>query len=182
MKIKIVLLILLAFSILTGCQEGDGDDDYGFAYIYMPQAMVAGGLENNYNVPSGGGESAYNFKVNDGKLNIILGVLRSGKLSDKAFSVDINAFVPSSGVLSAVGGIALPSTIYSLPQILNVPSDKSGESFLLSVDAAALKSEVYDGKKLVLVVEISNPSNFELSETGTSVVVIIDVDRVRAFL
>lgn len=181
MKIKTVLL-LLVLSMLTSCQKGDGDEDYGFAYVYMPQAMIAGGLDNKYNVPSGSGESSYNFKVHDGKLNVILGVLRSGKLSDKAYSVDIKAFETSSEILSAVDGIAMPASIYSLPPTITVPADKSGESFFLSVDEAALKSEAYNGKKLVLTIEISNPSNFELSDTGTSVVVIIDVDSVRAFL
>ncbi|WP_423126660.1 hypothetical protein [Gaoshiqia sp. Z1-71] len=182
MKVKIVLMLLLILSIFSGCQEGDGDQDYGFAYIYMPQAMVSGGLTNYYNVPSGGGEYTYNFKIQDGQLNVILGVLRSGKLADEAYRVDINASETSADVLSAVGGLALPTAIYSLPQNVNVPSGKSGETFYLSLDADALMSEAYDGQKLVLTIGISNPTNFELADVGTSVVVIIDVDNVREFM
>lgn len=182
MKLRILLISLLILTISYSCQEGDGDQDYGLAYIYMPQAMVSGGLDNYFNVPSGGSEYTYNFKVQDGKLNVILGVLRSGKLPNKAYSVTVTASVPSSNILSAIGGVAMPSSIYSLPQEVNVPSDQSGGTFYLSIDADALNSNVYNGKKLVLIVAVSNPSNFELAEEGTSVAVVIDVDDIKAFL
>ncbi|MGQ8335511.1 hypothetical protein ACUNWD_03110 [Sunxiuqinia sp. A32] len=181
MKLRIVLMLLLILPIVYSCQEGDGDQDYGFAYIYMPQAMVSGGLDNYYNVPAGGAEYTQNFKVEDGKVKVILGVLHSGKLSDEAYSVDVNSSAPSSDVLSEVGGVVMPA-IYSLPQSVSVSADQSGEAFYLSIDANELSTGNYDGQKLVLVVEISNPSNFELADVGTSVVVIVDVDSIKSHL
>jgi GH43 family beta-xylosidase len=65
---------------------------------------------------------------------------------------------------------------------VNVDSDKTGEVFYLSVDAAALKSETFNNQMLVLTVEISNPSNYELAEKGTKVNVVIDVEKIRGFL
>lgn len=182
MKHRIILSLLLALSIFSACKEGDGDKEYGFPYIYMPQSTVSGGLDNYYAVPSGGDEYTYNFKVENGKINVILGVLRSGKLANAAYSVNINATEPSSSILSAVGGIAMPSGLYTLPQKVDVSADKAGEAFYLSVDANALASATYSGKKLVLTVSISNPSMFELAETGTSVVVVLDVNSINAFL
>jgi len=182
MKVKIILSLLLILSIFSSCKKGDGDQDYGFPYIYMPQAMLSGGLDNYYNVPSGGGEYTYNFKVENGKLNIILGVLRSGKLPNEAYSVNVSAEAPSSSVLAAVGGIVMPSTLYTLPQKVDVSADKSGESFYLSIDSNTLSSATYAGKKLVLTISINSPSKFELAETGTDVVVIVDVNKVVKFL
>lgn len=182
MKYKIILIVLVVFSISMGCQKGDGEKDYGFPYIYMPQAMVSGGLDNYYSVPAGGGEYSYNFNVEEGKLNVILGVLRSGKVSNEAYSVSVNSMDPSADELAAVGAALMPSGIYTLPQTVEVPADKSGEAFYLSVDAEALKSGAYDGQKLAVIVEISNPSNFELAEDGTSVVVILDVNSIKEFL
>ncbi len=181
MKLRIFLSLLLVVAIFSACKKGDGDQDYGFPYIYMPQSTLSGGLDNYYTVPSGGGEYTYNFKIENGKLNIILGVLHSGKLPDAAYSVTVSGTEPSASVLAAVGGIAMPSSLYTLPQKVDVSGDKSGETFYLSVDAAALASETYSGQKLVLTVGISNPSKFELAETGTSVVVIVDVDKVKKF-
>ena len=44
------------FLVLIGVEEGDGDADYGFGKVYMPQAVSTGGLNNSYAVPSGGGD------------------------------------------------------------------------------------------------------------------------------
>lgn len=182
MKYKIILIVLVVLSISMGCQKGDGDKDYGFPYIYMPQATFSGGLDNYYSVPAGGGEYSYNFKVEEGKLNVILGVLRSGKVSNEAYSVSVNSLDPSAEELAAIGAVLMPSSIYSLPQTVEVPADQSGETFYLSIDAEALKSGVYDDQKLAMIVEISNPTNFELAEDGTSVVVILDVNNIKEFL
>lgn len=47
-------IFLSAFMALS-CQKGDSEVDYGNSFIYIPQAMVSGGINNYYNVPSGGG-------------------------------------------------------------------------------------------------------------------------------
>lgn len=182
MKFRIITSLLLILFIFPACNEGDGDLDYGFQYIYMPQAMSSGGLDNYYQVPSGGGENNYNFKVENDKFNIILGVLRSGKFANSAFSVNVAATDPSAAILASLGGMVMPSELYTLPQKVEVSADKSGETFYLALDANTLKSDTYKGQKLLLTVSISNPSKFELAETGTSVVVVVDVDKVKKYL
>lgn len=176
--------IILLFFILVflGCEKGDGFTEFGLEKIYIPQAMVTGGINNNYTVPSGGGEYTLNFNVSNGKVNVILGVLRSGSSKSAAYSVDIKSYTPSAEVLASLGGIALPTTLYTLPNKVDVSADKTGETFYLSIDAQALKLDTYNGKILVVTVEISNPSLYELAEKGTKVNVVIDVDKLKAYL
>ena len=90
MKNKLILLIAFLCTCAFAACEGDGDADYGFGKVYMPQAVSTGGLNNSYAVPSGGGDYTYNFRVENGTVRIILGVIRSGKLSDKkGYTVDV---------------------------------------------------------------------------------------------
>lgn len=177
-KITILFFIL----IFLGCEKGDGFKEFGYEYIFMPQAMVTGGINNNYSIPSGGGEYTNNFIVNNDKVDIILGVLRSGSSKSAAYSVDILSYAPSADVLESLNGVALPSSMYTLPNKVDVSSNKTGDVFYLSIDSHVLLSEDYDGKILILIVEITNPSFYELSEDGTKVNVVIDVDKLRAYL
>lgn len=176
---SIILLLLL---VLLGCDKGDGFTKFGYTYIYIPQSMVSGGIDNYYLVPAGGEENNYNFKIEDNKVKIILGVLRSGSSGSESYNVDVKSYTPSNEVLTSLKGIALPESIFTLPNTVSVGSDKTGEVFYLSVDVTALKSETFNNQTLVLTVEISNPSNYELAEKGTKVNVVIDVEKIRGFL
>jgi hypothetical protein len=184
-SIGIGLLLFLGY---IACEKGDGFDDYGFAYIYMPQATISGGLDNNYYVPSGDGPYTYNFKIdNDRKeLQITLGVLRSGDLPNEEFSVDIIARTDTSNQIVSAGlvenGVVFPQNLYSLPSKINVPGNKSGESFYMTVPTEALKSDAYTDKKLVLAVAIANPTRFELSATNTNTIIVLDVNAIREYL
>lgn len=185
LKDKILFIVFLfALVVFTGCKEGDGDADYGFAYIYMPQATASGGLNNEYNVPSGGGEYTYNFRVDkeSNKLNIMLGVIRSGKVPDSSFSVDVLPLPGNTHVDASANQMLLPESMYTLPSTVTVPEGKSNNSFYLSVDINSLKSDTYTGKKLLLTVGIDKPTKFQLSETNTQTLVIIDVDAIREHL
>ena len=87
---KFVLFLASVCMMGFAACDGDGDADYGFGKIYMPQAMQSGGLNNSYAVPSGDGEYTYNFRVTAGYVKAVLGVTRSGKLSDaRGFSVSV---------------------------------------------------------------------------------------------
>jgi hypothetical protein len=183
----IVTIILYSFGFLS-CDEGEGFDDYGFGYIYMPQATVTGGLNNNYYVPAGEGAYTYNFKIDVSKkeLQIILGVLRAGVIPNAEYSVDIIARADTTNQILAEGlvadGIAFPESLYSLPSKVTVPKSKSGESFYMTVPTDALKSATYTGKKLVLAVAVRNPSHFELASENTSTIVILDVNTIRTHI
>jgi hypothetical protein len=186
-----IIFIAISVLFLTGffsCEKGDGMADYGYAYIYMPQATGSGGLNNNYAVPSGDGVNTYNFKIDTDKkeLQILLGVLRSGDLSNAAYSVDIIARTDTTNQIISNGlvenGMVFPSNLYSLPQKAEVDANQSGTSFYMTVPTEALKNESYKGMKLVMTVGLANPSRFELSATNTNAVVILDVDAIREFL
>lgn len=168
--------------VFLGCEKGDGLKEFGHSFIYIPQAMVSGGITNNYFVPSGGGENSYNFKVEGGKLHVILGVLRSGSSLSDSYSVDIASYEPSDEILTSLNGMVLTSSIYTLPKTLTVNADQTGGVFYLSIDSEALTSDLFDEQTLVLTVEISNPSKYELAEKGTKVNVVIDVEKIRGFL
>jgi len=187
-KIVFITTTILFFTGFIACEKEGGTDDYGFAYIYMPQATVSGGLNNNYYVPSGEGVYTYNFKIDADKkeLQILLGVLRSGDLPNEAYSVEIIARTDTTGLIISEGlienGIVFPSTLYSLPQKVEIAANKNGESFYMTVPIDALKDDSYTDKKLVLTVGLANPSRFELSATNTNTVVILDVNAIRAYL
>ena len=189
MKRIIYAIFLAIFSMVsTSCEEGDGFKEYGLAKIYMPQATVSGGLNNDYFVPSGEGEYTYNFKVDKTKkeLQIILGVLRSGTLSNEAYSVDIISRIDTTNQILSEGlipdGILFPANAYSLPAKVSVPNNKSGESFYMIVSIDELNKSIYTDKKLVLTVAITNPTKFELSEENTNTVVILDVNAIREYI
>ncbi len=156
---------------------------YGDAYIYMPQAISSGGLNNMYAVPSGGGALTYNIKPDNGKINIMLGVSCSGTEQVKDFTVDVvarndetNNFI-SSGTLP--NAVALPENTYSLPAQVSV-THSNNATFYLSVDSAMLMNDLsYTGKKLVLAVGISNPTAYTISDNNSITMVVIDVDAIR---
>lgn len=181
MKNRIIWLFATLCTLAFASCKGDGDADYGFGKIYMPQAVSTGGLDNSYAVPSGGGEYTHNFSVENGTVNIFLGVARSGKLSDaQGFTVEVYVSDTETAAAAAqFGGEPMPSGIYTLPSSVTVAAGKSGETFSLSIPAATLQQPEYAGAKLVLWVGLRNPSAYELAETGTATAVIVDVDALK---
>lgn len=111
---KFVLFLASVCMMGFAACDGDGDADYGFGKIYMPQAMQSGGLNNSYAVPSGDGEYTYNFRVTAGYVKAVLGVTRSGKLSDaRGFSVSVyTSEEETAAAVSQFGGEPMPSDFY----------------------------------------------------------------------
>ncbi|MFT4222107.1 hypothetical protein [Dysgonomonas sp.] len=187
MKTKIFYIIAALFFAIgfVACNDGDGDADYGFGYIYMPQATISGGLNNNYYVPSGSGEYTYNFKVDltTNKVKVILGVLRSGDIGNSAYSVDIVSRTDTTNQIIVSGAISnaliLPASLYSLPNSVSVSGSESGTSFYMEIPIDALKMDQYTDKNLVMTVGLANPTAFQLSPKNTSTVVIINVNSLR---
>ena len=192
-KIAFTFLVLCAL-VLTGCQKGDGDSDFGFTYVYIPQATYTG-TNNFYPIPGGTGDnSSLNYKIEKQgnapvKLNVLLGVLRSGKISNASgLTVDVGVLNNETNKMIASGEIsnalALPSDVYTMPDKVSIEADKNTGSFYMSVDISKLMAGTYNGKNLVVVVGISNPNPavYELSDSNTSVTVIIDVDEIRSVL
>lgn len=172
MKRFFTILSIAAAALLTlSCQKGDGDADYGNEFVYIPQATVSGGIDNYYNVPTGQ-ENTANYYIEGGNVNVLLGVIRSGKSAYNAYSVDVlTDDALSSKAASDLGATVLPASAYTLPGKVQVADGEAGASFVLAVQQSALTSGKY-----VLAVKIANPSKYELAKNNTSVVVVIDSD------
>lgn len=189
-KILLTVAAVSAAMAFAGCEPTDANKDYGFPKIYIPQATVTG-LDNTYPVPNGpfNQNVAYTCYYEDGKLNIALGVVRAGALADqKAFTVDLSVSQSetdrklSSYSEAGTPAMALPVDLCSIPGKISVPAGDNTGTCYLSVDFEKLalrmdelvEDDVY--KLLVLGLEISNPTEYYLSETNTSVVVVIDLN------
>lgn len=187
-KILTFILVALAATALTSCEEGDSQKDLGFPVIYIPQAAYTG-LDNSYPVPAGplSQYRSCNCSVKDGRLDIILGVTRAGFIADKkGFSVSLGECRSETDRKLAeyeengTPAMALPEGTFSFPSKIEVPAGESEATCMVSVDLGALaahKAEIVDGescKLLLLGLEITNPSAYELAESNTNVVIVID--------
>lgn len=163
---------------LSSCAKGDGDKEYGVEKVYIPQSMADGGITNVYNVPSGDGEYTYNFSIEDETVEVYLGVLRSGKQSGEAFTVDVVVNAETTAAQAAeLGAEVMASNLYTLPSQVKVDAGTNGTTFHLSLNKEGLKAQA--GKKLVLCVALANPSRYELSEKAAEVTVFVDVDALK---
>lgn len=187
-------LLFLAFaamvSVLAGCEPSDANKDYGFPMIYIPQATVTG-MDNTYPIPNGPLDQNKTYVCNfeNGKLNIALGVVRAGALArQKAFSVDLKVCDSETARKIAeydskeIPASELPTGIYTIPDKISVKEGDNTGTCYMTVDLQALAGQassiITDGKYqlLVLGLEIANPTQYELAENNTSVVIVIDLN------
>ena len=186
-----VLAVLLSV-LLAGCFKSYNEDDVGFAKIYIPQATLSG-LDNSYSIPRGdfGVNTYYTGYYKDGSFNIALGVVRAGSFAvQKGFSVSVSISQDETTAYLAKmeendeEAIQIPAGMYDFPGSVSVEAGTNTGTFYLSVNMSSLASQSAllkgeDGwKKLVLTVQISNPTEYELNDTNTSIVVIIDLNSV----
>lgn len=189
-KILLLLAFALPVSVLVGCEPADSSKDYGFAKIYIPQATVSG-LDNTYPIPLGsfGQNSTYACYFEDGSLHIALGVVRAGYISDAAgFSVDLGLSDPETERKLAeyaekdTPAMEMPSDICTVPGKITAEDGKNTGTCYVTFDMEALAARqselVEDGRYrlLVLGLEISNPTRYELADTNTSVVIVLDLN------
>lgn len=190
MKAIFKLLAAAAISIIVfSCAKGDGDADYGNYLIYIPQATQSGGINNQYNVPSGDRPYTYNFKVEEDRILMMLGVSRSGKGTGEGYSVDVvdnrvasESFVASSAEVGETKYAVMPESMYSFPPTVTVPDGSYSESFYVEVSKAEMTDPAYDSKVLVLTLKLANPSKYELAAQNTEVTVLLDTDAMEAYL
>lgn len=185
-KNRRIIYSLLSILVVTAlsCKKEDSKKEYGFSKIYMPQAIIAsGGTDNNYPVPAGVDSSTYNYIVDkaNNKVHIILGAALSGPASG-AFSVDISVNTDTiqklltNGTYNSATYLAMPAAMYTIPTKLNVAEGSNGGVFRLSLDIDQLKSTAYAGKFLLLAVNISNPTRYELNKSLSTTIVVLDVN------
>ena len=186
-KWMFVLGALLALMV-AGCDDGDADVDFGYALIFMPQAR-----EDIYVVPGGGGPYTYNFVIDwvdlltPDKIHVFLSVTRTGKLiNNEGFSVDIVPSTEKTAAAIASGEItnplAMPATVYTMPERVTVEPGKNSASFFLTINAIDLMRSAYTNRNLTLAIELRNPSNYELNELMSTTILTIDVDEMRGIM
>ena len=179
---RLFLLFIISLGLFfTACDEEKMD--YGEAFIYMPQATTTGGVNTLYSVPSGGGEMTYNFKAENGKINIVLGITRSGTFVGEDFTVNIVTLKDETDKLIESGqvrnAVPMPEEIYTLPAQVTVTNSNEA-TFFLSVDSATLINDLaYTGQNMVLTVGLSNPTKYELAEKNTFTNIILNIDAIR---
>ena len=177
-KIIFSLMSVICLFALSSCAKGDGDKDYGVEKVYIPQAMADGGITNVYNVPSGEGEYTYNFAIEEETVEVYLGVLRSGKQSGKAFTVDIVVNDENSAAQATkLGAEVMDPGMYTLPEQVSVAAGSNSKTFHLSLNKAALKEQA--GKKLVLCVGLANCTAYEISEKAADVTILVNVNALN---
>lgn len=176
------LSLFFLFSFFS-CEKSAGELDYGYEKIYIPQSTRTGS-DLNYYVPQGLDSVSRNYildKTKD-KVNIILGVSRSGTYDPQSFAVDIinrRDTIPSILAGNTIkNGVLLPESLYTLPTKIEVGTGKTEQTFYLSVDATLLKAN-YTGKNALMAFEITNPTKYTLNHKNNKVVVIIDVDALK---
>ena len=177
-KIIFSLMSVICLFALSSCAKGDGDKDYGVEKVYIPQSMADGGISNVYNVPSGEGEYTYNFAIEAETVEVFLGVMRSGKQSGKAFSVDVVVNDETSAAQAAkLGAEVMDAGMYTLPEKVSVAEGSNSKTFHLSLNKAALKAQA--GKKLVLCVGLANCTAYEINPKAAEVTVLVNVDALN---
>lgn len=189
-KIALSCVAVWVSLVFTGCEQTDAEKDYGFPKIYIPQATVTG-LDNTYPIPNGpfGQNTSYTCYFRGGKLNIALGVVRAGALAhEKGFTVDLSVSQAetdkklASYEAAGTPAMALPVNLCSIPEKIAVLEGENTGTCYFTVDLETLSrkmSELVEGnryKLLVLGLSISNPTAYELSDTNTSVVVVLDLN------
>lgn len=193
MKYIVRTLIAVAIAaVLSACSEDDATKDYGFAKVYIPQATMTG-LDNSYPIPSGPfyQNSTYTCRYDrpSGILNVALGVIRSGYFKEqKAFSVDLGVSAAettrklSEYTDKGTPAVQLPQDLCTIPGKISVPADSADGTCYIGIDIKKLalqQASLYTGteyKLLVLGLEISNPTEYELSDNYTSVVLVLDLN------
>lgn len=164
MKNRILTLIILGFGFMfsfSSCEEPDSEKEWGLAKIYMPQAKY-----DPYNATADQPGATCSIDAANNKLNVFLGVYRSGLQELNEYSVDV---VASAG--SVAGTVELPSTSYTLPSRVTCPAGERDVTFYLTVDLDFLQQNI--GTDYSLTITVSNPTNYELNEELTATNVLI---------
>lgn len=163
-----ILTVCLSLLIATlfSCGEADSEKEWGSALIYMPQATYG---DNKYVVPNDGTALQYNqnYAVSGDRVNVFLGVYRSGLAALGAYSVKI-----SSGDARQTGYTRLPEGVFTLPEQVSVTSGNREKTFYLSVDLNFLRSN--KGTNYSLAVSLSEPTNYALNTDISTVFVLIN--------
>lgn len=163
----------LTLPLFTSCEK---ETEWGIKKIYMPQAIITNNSNREYPVPMTG-QQDNNYRIEEGDLQVFLGVYRSGQGDLQAYSVDVYYDAQASAAAAtAADRVVLPENAFTLPSAVHVEEGSRQATFYLTVDLAKLRAEhpEYGEKKLVAVVGIANPTKYELNEDICKTTVVID--------
>lgn len=177
-----ILLILFTAVVFTACEKDVSEEKVGVEKVYIPQAFTSATSDNDHEVPGTlNYGDALNFEVDDAnnKVNVFLGVSKSGKQDTQPFTVDIVSKPDTINQLISSGKnyFLLPSTAYTLPANVSFAAGQSTVKFNMVIDKTTLKT--YAGKKVAACIAISNPTKYVLNAAASKVVVIIDVNALN---
>lgn len=149
------------------------DVPLGSAKIYMTAAA-----NSLFRVPA----NPKNYLVDreNQKLVVPVYIGRSGLQEQQSFTLDVSVDdvaaqqLIKGGTLEAPNAFVAPADVYTLPASVMAGGDHS--SFDLAFDANKLIDHL--GKQLVLTVQLSNPSKYELNEQLSKLNIVLDVDLV----
>lgn len=174
------IIMLFAFNFVS-CDKNDSATPWGESLVYMPQAsLLNGGLSNDYPVPFNSDWQTKNYQYDslNGILKVDLGVYRSGLNQLEPFTVDIKANMDSTQIAAGkiAKGYALTSDYFSLPNQVSVGNGQREQNFSLTIDLKKLANANPGAttKRLVLVVEILNPSKYQLNNKLNKTVVVVN--------
>lgn len=169
-KKNLILTICLSLIMvaLFSCGEADSEKEWGNALIYMPQATYG---NNKYTVPNAGTSSQHNlnYAVSGNKVNIFLGVYRSGLMALDAYSVKVNP-----GDAAQTGYTRLPDNMFTLPDQVSVTTGNRETTFYLSVDLEFLRNNKETNYSLA--VSLSDPTRYALNSDISTTLVLINTN------
>jgi PKD domain/Domain of unknown function (DUF1735) len=136
-----ISLLALTF-VLGACKYQDvGDAVYPDQLVYLSASV--GGVYDVSTVPAIISSARYTVDLGAKKLNIPLGIVRSGVTSDGEFSATLASNTDTINKLIAASKLVadiLPSANYAIPASVTGVSGKNNASFILSLDLDYLRN------------------------------------------
>ena len=80
-----IIAVGLSAVMFSSCEK---ESEWGVRKVYMPQAAINNNTNHEYYVPMSGQQNE-NYSISDGKLNVFLGVYRSGQGDLQSYTVDV---------------------------------------------------------------------------------------------
>jgi hypothetical protein len=177
---SLLMTIVVILFTFTSCEyeEVPGNVKYPEQTIYMPAAYSGvydiSVANDPVAVPTNGVVTRYSIDHTANKLNIPLGVYRSGVTSKGEFSVDIvlnnDTVAQMINLGSLVSTEILPSNMISMPSSIKIIDGSDISRFDLSIDLDFIKSNV--DKQYAIGVRISSSERKSNPKLSTTIVLI----------
>lgn len=184
------LMVMLAVALVVcSCEKSANEEEWGNSYVYMPQAsLLSDGLNNCYTVPSQI-NGVKNYRVENGRIKVFLGVYRSGLEELESYTVQIVADADTCRQCinaASVGdhdekydvyenAVVLPDDCYELPSQVVVSRGERSNTFYLEVLTDRLKqNQLLSGKTLVMAVRLGHVTRYELNAKQAVTMVVIN--------